>query len=84
MEIEKIIHDLVQKTYLAGMMHGEGLLGSDEHKKMFDEGQALYAELKAFLTPRVPDAGDSAAFQGLSNAKAFSASQALSTPTLRR
>jgi hypothetical protein len=54
-----LLTKLVSVTYLAGMMHGEGLLGTESHQKMFDEGKELLTQIKVLLTQRALDAAES-------------------------
>ncbi len=55
-----LLTKLVSVTYLAGMMHGEGLLGTESHTKMFDEGRELFAQIKVLLTQRALDSASAA------------------------
>lgn len=47
--MEKILEELVEVTYRAGLLHGQGLLGSIQHKQATERSKQLFQELMQYL-----------------------------------
>ena len=55
--MNKLLDEFSEVTYKAGLLHGQGLLGTAQHRQAVERARELFQELARLLTQRPPDLG---------------------------